>query len=105
MDIKVTYHWTFLEYAVPGWKQHDTWGPVATVRIMAKMEVPFYEKVVWATFDVFNVVIDGNAGDPRDQIIKRIQEYADAHGIEIQFDFLKKWEEKKPNTCGWDEDF
>lgn len=107
MNINVTYHWTDLEYNHPIWEHHDTWGPVATIRIMAKMEVPFVkEKTIWDTYDVFDYVVEGNAGDPRDQIIKAIQRYADDHNIEIQFDFLKKWENKDANSmvCAW-EDF
>lgn len=106
MNLNVTYHWTHLEYSYPSFKDEDTWGPVALITIRAHIEAPFTkEGWLWGTCEVLKYPIEGNAGDPRDQIIKFIQKYADHKGIEIQFDFLKKWEERKTgqNVCEWEE--
>lgn len=109
MELNVTYHWTHLEYSYPSFKQDDTWGPVALITIMAHIETPFVkEKQLWGTYEVLRYPIEGNADDPRDQIIQFIQHYAEVKGIEVHFDFLEKWEKKKLNESGnvipWDED-
>ena len=104
MNLNVTYHWTHLEYSFPSFKNEDTWGPVALITIMVHIDVPFVkEKQVWGTYDILKYPIEGNAGDPRDQIIKFIQKYADSKGIEIQFDFPKKWNDKEAYTAVWEE--
>ena len=106
MNLNVTYHWTHLEYSYPSFKHEDTWGPVARMTIMARIEAPFVkEERVWGTYDVLKCLIEGNAGDPCDQIINFIQKYADSKGIEIQFDFLERWNGTEGHTtvCDWEE--
>ena len=111
MDVNVTYHWTHLDYDNPMWK-HDpiTWGPVAVISIDAKIELPFArEGFIMVNYDKLRCEIDGDSGDPRGQILEFIQHYAEANGIDIQCDFLERWEKKKSNTPGevvpWDEEF
>ena len=110
MDVNVTYHWTYLGYAEPYFKEDATWGPVALINIDAKVELPFArDGFVMINYDKLRCEIDGDGGDPRGQILEFIQHYAEVKGIDIQCDFLEKWEEKKLCPPGevapWDEEF
>jgi hypothetical protein len=105
MEVNVTYHWTYLDYEAPAYKKSTTWGPVANISIDAKVELPFArDGHIFVNYDRISCVIDSN-DDPRDQIVRYIQHYAEVKGIEVHFDFLERWEKKPLNDSGWTGDF
>lgn len=100
MAVRTTFHWTHLDYANPGWHKYDTWGPVAEVVIMTKIEIldrPNCDtKNLQGIYKRLSVPIEKGT-DPKHQIIQAIKKFGEEEGIQIKYDFVKKWKEKNPD--------
>lgn len=104
MELKVTYHWTGLDYLriKSENRKNGNFGPIACAEIDVKTFLPTANgvKEMCGCYDRIHIPISGTM-KPTEEIIQTIQRYAEEHKIEILMDYID------PNYKShyWDEPF
>ena len=88
MNINITYHWDYLNYLTPNFKNGD-WGPIARAEISLHGTFPTVDgaKELHGTYTYLHIPITGTK-DPKQEIIDAINEFARKQNITIEMDCL-----------------
>ena len=90
MECNVSYHWTYLDYLYPDFK-NDNWGPTARAAIEIWVEVPTAKgnTELRGEYEHVRIPLSGTM-NPKEEILSAIESFAKEHSITIEMDCLTR---------------